>query len=321
MTKRQQPASARVLNDIPRGFWDAAIDVARTIFVPGNRFGVHAFTIGPRIRNGRRRKAMALNVYVKRKLYEPRWPVPNLTFAVGRTSWQIVPNVIATGKRPRAATGGAPHYTGLHPGAVMTVRGSTPGRGAITCLLTTGGDPTHALTAGHVFPAGALGASIFAAASPTARVRAVGKVVANFLDDSAADGALVELNKAGVALVTSVGPALSDFLPERSVWGKLTRAFLATTNDFTREVATEGQPGEAHLWSPTRGVFTVHKVIQTDGEVTFEGDSGTVLCSGATNAIAVGLCSGGTGAHSVFEPFSRIINLAQQRVPGNLAIF
>jgi hypothetical protein len=313
--------SARVLNDIPRSSWRAAIEAARAVFVPGNRFGVHAFAIGPRIRHGRRRKTLALNVYVKRKLLQPRFPVPNVTFAVGRASWQLVPNVIGTSKRARAATGGAPHYSGLHPGAVVTVRGSTPGRGALTCLLTTGGDPTHALTAGHVFPAGALGASIFAAASPTAQVRAVGKVVANFLDDSTADGAVIELNSAGVALVTSTGPQLSDFLPERSVWGKLTRAFLATANDFTREVETEAQPGEAHLWAPTRGVFSVQNAIQTDGEITFDGDSGTVLCTGTTNAIAVGVCSGGTGAHSVFEPFSRIIGLAQQQVNGNLAIF
>ena len=313
--------STRFLSHIPRRFWEPAIDAARTVFAPGNRFGVHAFAIGPRIRNGRRRKTLALNVYVKRKLVQPRFPVPTITFAVGRASWQILPNVIATSKRPRAATGGAPHYSGLHPGAVVTVRGSTPGRGALTCLLTTGGDPTHALTAGHLFPAGALGASIFAAASPTAQVRPVGKVVANFLDDSAADGAVIELNSAGVALVTSAGPRLSDFLPERSVWGKLTRAFLATTNDFTRDVETEDQPGEAHLWAPTRGVFSVQNAIQTDGEITWDGDSGTVLCTGAANTIAVGVCSGGTGAHSVFEPFSRIIALAQQHVNGNLVIF
>ena len=68
-------------------------------------------------------------------------------------------------------------------------------------------------------------------------------------------------------------------------------------------------------------MFSVQNAIQTDGEVTLDGDSGTVLCTGATNAIAVGVCSGGTGAHSVFEPFSRIIALAQQHVNGNLAIF
>src|SRR5450432_611842 len=113
--------SARVLSHIPRRFWESAIEAARAVFVPGNRFGVHAFAIGPRIRNGRRRKTLALNVYVKRKLVQPRFPVPNVTLAVGRASWQVVPNVIATGKRPRAATGGTPHYSGLHPGAVVTV--------------------------------------------------------------------------------------------------------------------------------------------------------------------------------------------------------
>jgi hypothetical protein len=311
----------RAERSLPRRSWAPALAAARALFVPGNRFGVVAFGIGPRITNGRRRETIALNVYVRRKLTAPRVPVPKLEFDVGRARWETMPNVIATGKRPRAAAGGLPEYSGLHAGAVVTVRGATPGRGALACLLATRGNPTHALTAGHVFPEGALGAAVFAAPSPSERVRAIGTLAANFLDQSGVDGALVELNAAGVKMVASWGPPLTDFLPERSVWGKLTCAYLATAGDYSRQVGTEDMGIDAHLWAPTRGVFVVRDALQTDGEITHAGDSGTVLCTGTSNNLAVGVCSGATGAHSVFEPFARILSLARAQVDDELTIF
>jgi hypothetical protein len=305
-------AASTLLRDIPRRLWGPVLDAARLVFPPRNRFGVNAYAIGPCIREGRRMAALALNVYVVRKLHEPRLKVPTLSIEVGRKTWHITPNVIATGKRPRAVAGGSPRFSGLHPGAAIAVRGLTPGHGAIACLLGKRSGPTHALTAGHIFPRGALGERVFAAASPSASPRSVGKVVANFLDHQGVDAALIELNAVGIDLVSQQGPRLSDFASEISCFDKLVRSFLATTNDFSREVVTERAPMDAHLLAPTRGVFLVKNVIPTDGEVTNAGDSGTVLCSGASNDLALGVCSGGLGHHSVFEPMERVLQLVNR---------
>jgi hypothetical protein len=163
---------------------------------------------------------------------------------------------------------------------------------------------------------------VFAAASEGGTVRAVGELVANFLDESDVDVAVLALTPAGTNMVvSSPGPVLTDFLAERSVWGKLTRAFLPTTNDFSREASTTDGPLDALLSAPTRGTFWVRDVIGTDGEVTNSGDSGTVLCTGASNQFAVGMCSGAFGSHSVFEPFARAIDLARQVVSPDLSLF
>ncbi|HEY5955392.1 MAG TPA: hypothetical protein VIV60_02515, partial [Polyangiaceae bacterium] len=304
----------RLLNDLPRKLWQPVLTAARARFVPNNGYGVFAFGIGPLIRNGLRAPPMVLNVYVRRKLTEPRKAVEKLVFEAGRVSWCTTPNVIATGRKARASSGGPPQYSGLHAGAVVTTRGATHGRGALACLLGTGGDPTHALTAGHLFPSGALGSSVFAAAAPNATSHSVGTLVANFLDQDGVDGAVIALNAAGKRLVRQGGPLLSDYLPERSVWGKLTCAFLPSANDFSRQAETEETGLDVHLSAPTRGVFVVKNAVQTDGELTHPGDSGTVLCSGAANELAVGVCSGSTGLHSVFEPFARVFGLACAQV-------
>jgi hypothetical protein len=189
----------------------------------------------------------------------------------------------------------------------------------LTCILGAGGIATHALTAGHVFPLAAAGTKVFAAETNQSEVE-VAEVVANFLDDHGVDSALLRLNSVGVAMVNRRGPRLTDFLPERSNWRKLTRAFLATSHDYSREVHTGDRPLDVLLSAPTRGAFWVRGVIPTDGEITNAGDSGSVLCTGASNALAVGSCSGVLGAHSVFEPISRSMDLVQRDHP-QLEIF
>jgi hypothetical protein len=299
---------SKLLKDIPSRLWGPVIEGARRTFGAGNRFGVRAYAIGPCVREGRRLRALTLNAYVVRKSDEARIQIPTLSIEVGRKTWHVTPNVIATGKRPRASAGGSPHFTGLHPGAPITVGGPVPGRGAIGCILGKSGEPTHMLTAGHVFPPAALGAKVFAGRSPNSPVSAVGKLVANFLDDEGVDAALLELNATGVGLVNKQGPRLSDFVSEVSCFDKLVRSFLAVTNDFSREVVTGPHGMDVHLSAPTRGVFLVKNVIPTDGEITNSGDSGTVLCAGAGNQLAVGICAGALGQHSVFEPTARVLD-------------
>jgi hypothetical protein len=300
--------------------WPHVLAAARSQFTERNPHGVYAFGIGPHIRRGRARRQVTLNVYVKRKLDEPRAPVPELSVQVGKRTFTVKPNVVATGKRPRAAMAAPGAFTGLHPGAAISTQGALAGRGAVACLLSAGSGPSHALTAGHLFAPGAQGAAVFAARSTTSPVVQVGAVIANFLDTDNVDAAVVRLNRAGIAMVTDGGPSLADFLAESSIFAKAATAFLASTNDFSRETTTSVGPMDALLTAPTRGTFWVRGAVGTDGEVTNLGDSGTILCSGASNQFAVGTCSGIFGAHSVFEPFERVLTLVQQNIDSNLSL-
>src|SRR4051812_40625807 len=108
----QMRESSRLLEDIPRRLWTPALEAARAAFGLRNAFGVRAYGIGPCVRRGRRLPASALNVYVLRKHDAPRLEVPELIVSVGRKTWCVRPNVIATGKRPRAVAGGAPQFSG-----------------------------------------------------------------------------------------------------------------------------------------------------------------------------------------------------------------
>jgi hypothetical protein len=300
--------------------WEPVLEAARSCFPEGNAHAVCAFGIGPHIRRGRARPRTTLNVYVRTKLAKPKAAVPPLSIRVRGRVWTLRANVIATGTPARASAGGSATFTGLHAGAAISVQSAVGGRGAIACLLKRGDSPTHALTAGHLFAQGAKGTGVFAAKSPGATVVRVGTLVANFLDTDDVDAAVIELNAAGVAMVGDRGPALSDYLAENSVWGKQTRAFLATANDFSRETTTTTGPLDALLSAPTRGTFWVRGAIGTDGEVTNSGDSGTILCAGASNQFAVGTCSGALGAHSVFEPFERALTLVQNNVDSDLSV-
>jgi hypothetical protein len=309
------------LTDIPRDLSSLVLAAARAAFPARNRFGVHAFGLGPRVRRGKPLAERALNVYVVRKLAQPPAPVPSLSVTDGDRAWTFAPNVIATGRRGRGAMARATAFSGVHPGAVISTSGPARGSGAIACVLATGGAPSHVVTAGHLFPEGAEGASVYAAPGPRAPSDVIGRVAANFLDDGDVDVAILELSAFGIGLVTNAGPSLSDYLPERSVWGQTASAFLATTNDYSRPTETAAEPLDALLSSPTRGAFWVRGVVATDGEVTNSGDSGTILCAGAANDLAVGVCAGILGAHSVFEPIDRAIRLAQQRIDSTLNLY
>jgi len=202
--------------------------------------------------------------------------------------------------------------SGLNPrwtrSSTVAVRGSTPLHGALACLLATNGSPTHALTAGHLFPHGAAGQAIFAAEAPGVPPRRAATLVENYLDTSDVDAALLKLDATGIAMVNTEGPPLAEAIASNGLH-RLVRAFLATSNDFSRQVLTTGFPLDVTLSSPTRGTYRVSDAISTEGEITNPGDSGTILCGGASNEIAVGLCSGAIGAHSIFVPFDRALAL------------
>jgi hypothetical protein len=310
-----------VIDDLPARLWPGTMRTARRVFRRGNPYGVFAFGIGPDIRGGRPRTNVVLNVYVDRKLAEPPRPVPPIRPASRSQSYTVVPNVIATGKPPRAAAGAQAPFSGLHPGAAFITGGPAPARGAIACLLGDSGTATHALTAGHVFAPGAGDRRALAASDAGGVPREVGQLVANFLDSDGVDVAVIQLNAQGRSMVVPVGPPLSGHLAERSVWRRSVRAYRATTGDYSRQTRTGDQPVDALLEAPLRGSFWVRDAIGTDGEVTSPGDSGTILLAGVSSELAVGTCSGGFDAQSVFEPFSRALDLVRRDVDSTLGLF
>jgi hypothetical protein len=319
--KRYDTVRVDHVNDIPRAAWASVMAKARETFGARNRFGVRAYGIGPRVCGGHATHQTVLNVYVMRKLSAPQHPVPELTLMLGKHRVSIIPNVIATGRRSRADLGTRLPYSGVHAGAVISTAGRRAGRAAIGCLLTNDDAPTHLLTAGHLFGPGQRGSLVFAASGPSAPLRRIGRLSLNLLDDSGTDAALIELNAAGRQLVCERGPHLRDYLTLRDVWGRQARAFLASGGDYSRETTTAAGPTDVFLSAPTRGVFRVTETIATEGELTNAGDSGTVLCSGASNQFALGLCAGAMGAHSFFVPLDPIMARLHREVDAGLSLF
>lgn len=310
-----------LVNDIPRAAWASVMAQARETFGARNRYGVRAYGIGPRVRKGHAKPEAVLNVYVVRKLAEPKHPVPALTVTHGKRTLSITPNVIATGRRSRADFGARLPYSGVHVGAVISTFGPRAGRAAVGCVLGIGDEPTHVLSAGHLFTPGQHGRAVHAASEASAPLRRIGRLSLNLLDDSDTDAALIELTDAGKQLLRERGPKLSDYLALRDVWGRQARAFLASSGDYSRETTTATGPTDVFLSAPTRGVFRVTETIATEGELTNAGDSGTVLCSGASNQFALGLCAGAMGAHSFFVPLDPIMARLHREVDKGLAVF
>ncbi len=294
--------------------WAKVMDRARALFGPRNRFGVFAYGVGRRHRGGHPTRERTLVVYLPFKLAKPRHPVPSLR-VLGRT---IRPDVVATGAVAIAHVGPVP-FDGLHPGAAIVTRAGA--RGAISALLTNNGsDPTHAITAGHLFAPSSVGGKVQCAASPGSPASDVGELIANFLDDASLDVALIELNPKGQSMVSDLGPPLARMLAANDVWSEPVRAWLPTANSYSNPSVTLGSPLDVLVEAPTRGQYVVRGVVCTEHELTQVGDSGTVLVTGSTNRTAVGSCIGGFGARSVFEPFARAFAACRQIDP-QLRIF
>jgi len=286
------------------------MELARATFPATNPFGVFAFGIGSHVRRGRPLATKVLNVYVERKTRSPAAAVPSIVLRrPKKPPFRVPTNVVATGRRPYAAAGSG-SYSGLHPGAAISIRGSMPGRGAIAAILTTGGRATHALTAGHLFPSSATGTELAAAPDDGSAVRVVAKLAANFLDTHGVDCALLELTNAGSDIVNRAGPPLNDWLDASRVWSKLGCAFLATSNDYSQQTKTTDASMDALLFAPTRGNYWLRAGVATVGEITNPGDSGTVFSTGNSSQLAVGICAGAFGMHSIFEIFDRAMSLA-----------
>jgi hypothetical protein len=289
-------------------------------FSPGNRYGVVAYGIRGRRRRGRRDGTLGLVVYVVRKRERPRSPVPSFHVQVAGRALRIVPDVVGTGEMPRlAATEDAP-FTGLHAGAAIKVGDDSPELGAVGCLLTGGGgQPTHLVTAGHLFEgAGADGDPTYAAASDDDDVICVGNLVANLLDegdrrrvglDRCVDVALVKLTDDGAQLATATRApcSIGGVLSSGAANGRSGQIFSWIAGDFSPEGAISSLPTVVHFGESARGAFSVSDVLTLEPRVTDAGNSGTALLSADADRQAIGVCVGAYRIDSVFEPLDRAL--------------
>jgi hypothetical protein len=287
------------------------MEAARDRFPRDNPHGVFAFGIGRRVVQGRPTEDVTLNVYVSYKHPAPARPIEPFDIAAGKRRLVVTPNVIATGRAPRALDGQPAPFSGLYPGAPIRADGPSPGFGGVACFLGEGGSATHFVTAGHLFPPQSTGATVSAAIDANTDPVVVGTLAANLLDGGDVDAAAVKLTDEGRAMMAAKqdGPKLQSVLAAPSVFNKTCRAFRPTTHDFSQTTQTAAGPTDANLHAPTRGDYSVHNAVGTNGTVTLAGDSGTILCAGTSNQFAVGVLVGEFHLQSIAEPLGRVISL------------
>lgn len=295
--------------------WPAVMAAAGELFGPDNPYDVVAFGIGPKRTGGRTLGYQTLVVYVERKEQQPSRPVPAVHFVHQGRSYRVQPDVRGVGRGPGPSYGSGLAFSGLHPGAAISVDGRFSG--GVACLLGDGSGPSHLLTAGHIFPPGGAGTPVFAADSGTSADVHCGTLVRNLLDEAPLAGgyqldvALVQLTSAGDGLVLApglIGPALAAISETVDTHNCQAQAFCPTTGDYSATVTTAWVPIVAQMVAADTGHrYTVGDVIQTDHAITAPGDSGTILFSLTAPPRALGLCVGGFQGFSLFEPLARAL--------------
>lgn len=319
---------ARLTRTVPRGAERIVIRRARELLPPGNPFGIFAFGIGRKRVRGLPRPARALIVYVLRKEASPRNAVPPVRFRFHGQRYELLPDVVATGRPARAHEGSSVLFTGLHPGAQIIVElGTARSHGAVTCLLTSDGSPKYLVTAGHAFPPSAEGTTVVAGSYETQEPVHIGELRLNLLDGpmpglpNGLDAALVELSQEGadLALSTAADPRMPRFsraVPLLKAQGVLTQAYLSVAHEYSRPVTAKHSLFTGYMDSEVRpGPYRVDDVLQTDIEITQPGDSGTALFLQTEPTAAVGGCVGGLpGVSSLFEPAARTLRILRREL-------
>jgi hypothetical protein len=324
---------SRTVRRLAKSQWDAAMEAARKVFPPDNPYGVFAFGIGERRRKGRPVGGPTLQVLVERKHRSPDASVPAVRFRHLRKTFEVVPDIVATSRRPQPGQAmGHPEFSGLHPGAAIQVHGRWWGAaGYLACdTRADGNSPTHLITAGHLFPPAADKEPVVAGMHGL-EPQIIGTLAANLLDWNPSpplfpmDAAAVELNQAGQAMARACAAVVQlGGLPTENLLGIDAQAFLTTSQDFSPVTRTDNRPFDfPAMQSSARGTYSVRTVLRTTSAITLDGDSGTVLTSYDDRRSAMGLCIGTVGtAMSLFEPafrackyLSRLLHLELQLWP------
>jgi hypothetical protein len=312
----------RILQRVPSSLRRPAVRAAESLLEPSGGCGVVAVGIDVKRREGRSLGYSTLVAYVERKSPEPIHPVPAVEFEHDGEAYRVVPDVVAVGA-PRLNSGGSPIWTGLHPGSCIEVRygGGGVERGAVAALLGDG-QPTHLLTAGHLFAPHLINMPVYASSGAAMSPFVVGRLVANLLDSppgTTLDVAAVALDQAGIQLAqaSQVGPRLHDVVPTMIAGGRLAQAFLSTRHSYSAPpVRVRRTEYTAVLWAPRRGAYIrVRDPVRSDHAITTGGDSGTILMTTEERRRAIGICSGSFSGESIFEPLA----LALAQLSAHLA--
>jgi hypothetical protein len=306
----------RALKSLKPEHFAAAIEAAAAAYPRKNSAGVLGACIQRKRVGGRRRKAWTLGVFVRRKELEPPQAVRAITFCSGGQWYELLPDVVATGQPGIAAAGGGAPFSGLHAGASIRVAARRSCAGGVACLLTTGNQPTHLLTAGHLFPSRATRTPILAALSPKLPPRRVGVLQHNLLDTQAGiDVALVTLTPGGaeMARVSGLAERLPRLGPEpfevSFIDSTSLRVFLPTRGDYHAGLDGERRFNRFTLHSGYRPAHEVRDVITTGFAHNTPGNSGTVLMTDDEGGLAqgVGVAVGFAGDLSLHEPLDRAL--------------
>jgi hypothetical protein len=296
----------------------AAIEATFEAYPRGNAAGVFGACIQRKRTHGRRQRSWTVAVFVERKHPQPSQPVQPLRFRLGEEWVELLPDVVATGQRAAAAAGESPHFSGLHAGAALRVDSGHSCAGGVACLLTKGSEPTHLLTAGHVFPEGSQGVPVLAAVSSSSPPKRVGQLAHNLLDGRASmDVALVELNDDGVQMALASGAAARlprlqhDPFNTAFVASASLRVFLPTTGDYQGHLEGQLHFNRFTLESGCRPDHEVRNVITTGFAHNTPGNSGTILMTdGPTSGSSghgVGIAIGFAGDLSLHEPLDQAL--------------
>jgi hypothetical protein len=286
---------------LDRHEWPAALRAAREQLL-GRGYGVIAVGIDRHRVGGVTRPGRGLVAFVARKRARPRRAIPALR--VGRRLVHV--DVVGVGDALRAATSADEVvFCGLHAGAAIVVESAPPEAGSLGCLLAIDDEPSHFVTAGHLFAEGSGDVEVSAARAGHTR-RVIGRLERNLLDDPEGeprDVALVRLDRRGRELARrSHGPALPTGLRSIAA-GASVDAFLWSwrRGDFSGSFrcASAGRGGVVE--SDRRAPFVVADVLSSDRVVSAPGDSGTLVLSRDEPGRGLGLCIGQHGSETFFE--------------------
>jgi len=304
----------------------AVLAAARREYPVGNPYGVRGFLVAPKRRGGKTLRYSTLQVCVVSKERTPRHPVEPLHFRAERQSYLLQPDVVGVGScTTHPARGARANFSGLHPGAAIRVGNEI---GALSVLLGRQGatEPSHLLTAGHVFAPGGTG-RVHAALDGSSGEIEVGVLDINLLDTGdARDGALVELSSEGrelAGLTRAPGPAgdPSGIFPAAAATEfPRSQMYRPTAGDATTIARPERQAGLLVLDDAHRGTVTVESpiVAHVFGEA---GDSGSLLRTVGSDSLAVGCYSGRVGGAGVFNSVSGLLRALRQEGAPRLHVW
>ena len=231
--------------------------------------------------------------------------------------------------------------TGLHEGAALYVPlpDGVDDLGAAACFVTKvdGTEPTHFLTAAHIFPENAPtlsdgGGTPIRARTPNLDYVVVGYLETNLIDlGYETDVAVIEMTNEGRQLmdmsIPGVLPLAKIGVDEDEIIGQPAQIFSAIDGE------TRQAPDLVHGWCDVeipdrhRGRFWVQSALATRA-FTNDGESGTALASGMRPYVGFGLltgiagrCAGIESRTSVFQSLARGLNMLKTADRGHFKFF